>query len=113
MTKEHKGWQERFDEAFIREDGLLDIGKYDDEAIKEFISSLLAEQEAEMLKTYPNSFSPSRETKIAKETRKEVLEKVRKRLPNEYEGLGDTDRDYVHGFNQCLSEVIEAIKKLK
>lgn len=91
MIKEHKGWQEKFDETFTREDGLLDIGKYDDEAIKEFISNLLAEQ------------------------RKEVLEEVRKRLPKEVTDYwaNGFNIDKSNGWNELRSEVLSLLDELE
>ena len=37
---EKSGWEEEFSSQFVRDDGLLDIGKYDTEALKDFIKNV-------------------------------------------------------------------------
>jgi hypothetical protein len=46
MQRENK-WQDRFRKEFVREDGLLDIGKYDEEILEKFIQSEITRAVAE------------------------------------------------------------------
>lgn len=72
--------QERFDEQFIREDGLLDIGKYDEDKIK----SLMLQNTREIVEHY-----------------KEIIRKV------EFEIT--CDENVQETVNAIIDEVIKAL----
>lgn len=35
------------------------------------------------------------------------VKEIRNQIPKEYQGLGDTDKEYVQGFNQCRLEILD------